>query len=98
MKEVKLDKYEQAIEDAAEDYVPVEGEELEKFEAILASARKNRSINIRISGHELSRVKAKSQEEGIPYQTLISSIIHRYLNGTLIDEAAVLHAVRLLKS
>jgi len=98
MREIELDEYEQAIEDAAEEYVPLEGEELEKVEAILASARKNRSINIRISGHDLSRVKEKSREEGIPYQTLISSIIHRYLNGTLIDEAAVLHAVRLLKS
>ncbi|MEE9905797.1 MAG: hypothetical protein K4305_10310 [Chlorobium sp.] len=38
-------------------------------------------INIRISESDLNRLKAKSLEEGIPYQTLVSSLIHRYVSG-----------------
>ncbi|MCL2746514.1 MAG: CopG family antitoxin [Coriobacteriia bacterium] len=99
MNEVKLDSFEQSIEDAAEQFVPLEGEEKERLEATLAEIKrnKNKSINIRISQYDLDRVKERSQREGVPYQTLISSIIHRYLEGTLVDEEAVLHAARLLK-
>ena len=46
--------------------------------------QKNKRINIRISEWDLLRLKAKSLEEGIPYQTLVSSIIHKYLKGTLV--------------
>ena len=41
---------------------------------------KTRNINIRVSERILARLKAKAAEEGIPYQTLISSILHRCLN------------------
>jgi len=44
---------------------------------------KNKRINIRISERDLVNLKAKSLEEGIPYQTLISSILHKYVNGKL---------------
>ena len=99
MKEVKLDSFEQAIEDAAEQSVPLEGKEKERLDSTLAEIRrnKNKSINIRISQYDLDRVKERSQREGVPYQTLISSVLHRYLEGTLVDEDAVLKAARLLK-
>ncbi len=42
---------------------------------------KNRRINIRLSEKDLSNLKAKSLEEGIPYQTLVASIIHKYISG-----------------
>ncbi|ASQ91697.1 antitoxin [Prosthecochloris sp. GSB1] len=45
--------------------------------------KKNKRINIRISESDLSRLKAKSLEEGIPYQTLVSSLIHRYVTGKI---------------
>lgn len=41
--------------------------------------KKNKNINIRISEHDLLRVKAKAIEEGIPYQTYISSLIHKHI-------------------
>ena len=43
--------------------------------------KKNKRINIRISESDLARLKAKSLEEGIPYQTLVSSLIHKYVTG-----------------
>ncbi|MDY6825211.1 MAG: antitoxin [Thermodesulfobacteriota bacterium] len=46
---------------------------------------KNKRINIRISEKDFIDIKTKSLEEGVPYQTLISSIIHKYVSGKLIE-------------
>ena len=45
------------------------------------TTKKNRRINIRLTEKDLSNLKAKSLEEGMPYQTLISSILHKYISG-----------------
>lgn len=44
---------------------------------------KDQRINIRIGKRDLEGIKAKALEEGIPYQTLVASIIHKYVNGKL---------------
>ena len=41
---------------------------------------KNKNINIRISGHDIIKLKSKAAEAGLPYQTLIASILHQYAN------------------
>ena len=48
---------------------------------------KNKRINIRITERDFLSLKEKSQIEGIPYQSLISSILHKYINGTLKEKA-----------
>lgn len=54
----------------------------EEYEAYARNtSNKNKRINIRISESDMNRLKAKSLEEGIPYQTLVSSLIHRYVSG-----------------
>ena len=45
--------------------------------------QKNKRINIRLSERDLLGIRAKAVEEGLPYQTLISSILHKYLRGIL---------------
>lgn len=45
--------------------------------------KKDRRISIRMSKHDLLGIQAKAVEEGIPYQTLITSLIHKYVNGKL---------------
>ena len=50
--------------------------------------RKDKRINIRISNRDLIAVQSRASEEGIPYQTLVSSIIHKYVSGSLQDIAA----------
>lgn len=45
------------------------------------TASKNKRINIRLSEKDLANLKAKSLEEGLPYQTLVASVIHRYVSG-----------------
>ena len=48
---------------------------------------KNRRINIRLSEKILNELKAKSLEEGIPYQTRITSILHKFTSGKLIEKS-----------
>ena len=48
-----------------------------------ATFKKDKRLNIRISSKDLEGIQKKAIEEGIPYQTLISSIIHKYVSGRL---------------
>ena len=48
--------------------------------------QKDKRINIRMSSKDLDQVQAIAAQEGIPYQTLISSIIHKYVSGYLIEK------------
>jgi len=53
-----------------------------------ATFKKDRRVNIRISGTDLEALKKRAVEEGIPYQTLISSLLHKYVSGRLVEKAA----------
>ena len=52
-------------------------------EAARATARKTKRVNIRISQRDLESLQVKAMQEGLPYQTLISSVLHKYVNGRL---------------
>ena len=59
-------------------------EELEKFKAAArATAIKDRRVNIRLSSSDLRAIQARALEEGMPYQTLIASILHKFVTGRL---------------
>jgi predicted DNA binding CopG/RHH family protein len=45
--------------------------------------RKDRRLNIRISSKDLEAIQKRALEEGLPYQTLISSLLHKYASGRL---------------
>jgi predicted DNA binding CopG/RHH family protein len=49
---------------------------------------KDKRMNIRITKNDLEGIKLKAAEEGIPYQTLIASIIHKYITGRLMEKRA----------
>jgi predicted DNA binding CopG/RHH family protein len=58
--------------------------ELAKFKsAARATAIKDRRVNIRLSSGDLQDIQVKALEEGLPYQTLIASVLHRYVSGRL---------------
>jgi predicted DNA binding CopG/RHH family protein len=59
-------------------------------EAARNTLRKEKRINIRLSAKDLSDIQTAAAEEGMPYQTLISSIIHKYAAGTLIDRRSLI--------
>jgi len=92
----KLDKDERAIERVADSYRPVSKKELQKIERVLQRIRKKKKVNIRIPETVLEELKRRSEEEGIPYQTLISSVLHKYVTNRLIDEKAIRKSVQLL--
>ena len=52
------------------------------------AVKKNKRINIRISERDLLALQRRALEEGIPYQTLVSSILHKYVSGSLQDLVA----------
>ena len=60
--------------------------ELAKFKAAArATAIKDRRVNIRLSAGDLSDIQVKALEEGVPYQTLIASVLHKYVTGRLAE-------------
>ncbi len=63
--------------------------ELAKFKAAArATAIKDRRVNIRLSSGDLSDIQVKALEEGVPYQTLIASVLHKYVTGRLAEPGA----------
>jgi predicted DNA binding CopG/RHH family protein len=50
-----------------------------------ATLAKDKKITLRVSSLDLEAIQAKAIEEGIPYQTLISSILHKYVTGRLVE-------------
>ena len=52
------------------------------------SFKKDKRINIRISKRDLEALQRRALEEGLPYQTLVSSVLHKYISGGLKDITA----------
>ncbi len=93
----KLDSFERQIERSADSYRPVPKQVQRRIESLIARVRKNRSVIIRIAENVLIELKRRSQREGLPYQTLISSILHKYVTDRLVDEDAIRKSLRLLQ-
>ncbi len=55
--------------------------------AARAFVRKESKMNIRIAPSELDRIKAKARLEGLKYQTLVKSILHKYVTGQLVEKS-----------
>lgn len=53
-----------------------------------ATLTKDKRINIRLSSRDLEDIQMRAAEEGMPYQTLIASIVHKYASGRLVETAA----------
>jgi len=91
MKKIKLDKEENELLDSFEKgelkSIPDKKSEIKNhIEYAKATNRKDKRVNIRISTRDLESIQRKALEEGIPYQTLISSLLHKYINGRLVEK------------
>jgi predicted DNA binding CopG/RHH family protein len=91
MKKLKLEEEEQEILESFErdEWEPVPDlEKAVKRHQMYArnTLKKDKRINIRISSKDLEELQLFAVEDGIPYQTLISSILHRFLSGRLIEK------------
>jgi predicted DNA binding CopG/RHH family protein len=70
-----------------EEWKPVKNLDLEKKEAVQTARntlKKDKRINLRLSQKDYHQIIIRAIEEGIPYQTLIAGIVHKYLNGMLL--------------
>lgn len=88
---MKYDKEEKAILDAYEKgRMKLSTPSKKEIAAIKATARKtitkDKRITIRLYDHDYQGIQKKAMEMGMPYQTLISGIIHRYIEGDLISK------------
>ena len=90
MKKIILDDEEKDIIESFErgEWVPVKNQkqEVKKLQQYAKNTlQKDKRINIRMSSKDLDQVQVIATQEGIPYQTLVSSIIHKYVSGYLIE-------------
>ena len=86
----RLTEEEQEILDSFErgEWVPVKDLSKRKRELIRYARntlKKDKRLNIRISERDLNELQKKAVSEGLPYQTFVSSIIHKYVNGKLVE-------------
>jgi predicted DNA binding CopG/RHH family protein len=92
MSKSRLDKSEKELLDAFERGEFNSTLTAARRKAIKAAAeqtvKKDKRINIRISGRDLDAIQRRALEEGIPYQTLVSSVLHKYVSGSLQDITA----------
>lgn len=78
----------------AGEWKPVANQEAERkrYQAYarytLAKLRKNRRVNIRLTESDLQMLQYKATEEGMPYQTLMASVLHKYVTGRLVEKRA----------
>ena len=55
-------------------------------QAARSTFHKTRRVNLRVTERDFNLAHARAREEGIPYQTLLSSVIHKYLSGRLVEK------------
>lgn len=86
----KLDEFEKDILDAYEkgDLISTKPSKKEKGKykaSAQATFLKDRRVNIRLSSPDLMDIQARALEDGVPYQTLIASVLHKYVSGRLVE-------------
>ncbi len=87
---MKLDKEEKSILDAYDKGVMKTSTPSKKERGGIKTMaentfRKDRRVTIRLYDHDLKGIQKKAMEKGMPYQTLISSMIHQYIEGDLVE-------------
>jgi len=85
-----VDEEEKEIMDSIEkdEWVPAEKREgeIEKLERTArATFARSERMNVRISPRDLRNLKIRAMEEGVPYETLVASVIHKFLSGRLVE-------------
>ena len=94
----KLDPYELEVLEAFESgklkSVATKAELARMRSAARATAIKDKRVNIRLSSADLLDIQAQALKEGMPYQTLIASVLHKYVTGRLAEKSTSSTRVR----
>ena len=94
----KLDTYENEIEQNINQFKPVTAQKKALIENIIDAANEKKSISLRIKSHDLEQLKRRADAEGLPYQTLLSSIVHKFVTDQLVDKRSILKSMEILKA
>ena len=60
---------------------------LQRYQQAARATLKDRRLNIRLTAPVLEELQARAAEEGLPYQTLISSVLHKFVTGRLVEKS-----------
>lgn len=90
---MKINKEEKAVLDSVERgewrTIPTFEKESDRYKKYArATFRKDKRINIRISERDLIKLQRRAVKEGLPYQTFISSILHKFITGQFIERSS----------
>ncbi len=94
----KLDNYEKDIEKNLSQFSPVGAQKKQFIEDIIDKANTKKSISLRLKANDLELLKHRADTEGLPYQTLLSSIVHKFVSDQLVDKRSILKSLEILKS
>ncbi|MBW1784410.1 MAG: antitoxin [Deltaproteobacteria bacterium] len=93
-----LTNEEKAIENSMDSLIPLSEDKRNRVESIIARAKKNKAISLRIAEYDLEKLKEKAENDGIPYQTLITTVLHKYITNQLFEKSEILKTIRLLQN
>lgn len=94
----KLDNYEKEIENNISQFRPVSVQKKELIEGIIDKANAKKSISLRLKANDLELLKQRADFEGLPYQTLLSSLVHKFVSDQLVDKRSILKSIEILKA
>lgn len=89
MRSIVLDAEEEEIERDAGQYQPVSKETRKRIEKIIEGSRKSRPISLRMNENDLAILKKKASKNGLPYQTMINLVIHKYVTDSYLDKEEI---------
>jgi len=92
-----LDENEEIIEKEAGSYRKISGKKKNKIESIIDKNSGKKTITLRLNVNDLERIRAMAASEGMPYQTLISSVLHKYINNRLVDKNDILKVSEIME-
>ncbi|MEA3363682.1 MAG: hypothetical protein U9Q61_10510 [Thermodesulfobacteriota bacterium] len=93
-----LDDYEKEIEENISQFEPADSAKQQLIEGIIDRANEKKSISLRLKNNDLELLKKIADSEGLPYQTLLSSIVHKYVSDQLVDKKSILKSLEIIKA
>ena len=93
-----LNNDEKEIEETISQFKPVGSTKKQLIEEIIDRANEKKSISLRLKNNDLEQLKRIADSEGLPYQTLLSSIVHKYVSDQLVDKKSILKSLEILKA
>ena len=94
----KLDKYEQEIEDNISQFKTAGNSKKALIDDIIDKSNEKKSISLRLKANDLELLKRRADSEGLPYQTLLSSIVHKFVSDQLLDKRSILKSIEIVKA